>query len=132
MIEEFLLPNRLLNAQFTRNPFARPLFPSLDESLETHGILFSEAKEMDVVPHNHISPDSPSVPDARVRPFVDQNFCDVRRRENLPPLKGAGRNEIDWPFQPNVFETRQMLVHRLTGITDAGYNFNINRAAWAA
>jgi hypothetical protein len=61
VIEELLLPDGNVEAQFADEPFARPLLPELHEPGQWLGIPLGRAEKMDVIWHHDITANRPTV-----------------------------------------------------------------------
>ena len=88
MVKKFALPKRCcsrcrwLRPKSFMNSSARPSLPSSNEIRERFRFEFRRAEEVNVVGHNRISSDMPTVSVARRTPFFDENLDDVRLRQN--------------------------------------------------
>lgn len=73
--------------------------------------MFRPAKEMDVVRHDDVATNCPTMTFARALPFGDQNVGGAFTRKKVPPISCAYCDEINWRFDPNASKAAQMFVH---------------------
>ena len=111
MIEEFVLPHRMRQAQQPFDSFACPLLPCADKYRKRLRVQFRRAKEMNVIGHDDIAADCPRVAISRQSPFCRQYRSDSFRCEDRFAMVGARRDKIDWLFDPNSLQPTKMLVH---------------------
>ena len=139
VIEEFRLPDGFNNRSLLFDSFARPLLPRLHELRQRFCIKFRGAEEMDVVRHNYVAPDGPTMAGASCVPFLDKDCGDICGRENGASLERTSCDEIDRIIDPNPVEAPEVSMHvtvvagfgdpghlnrheSQAGITDPGYN----------
>jgi len=81
---------------------------------------------MDVIRHDHVAADRPTVAFSSGTPLLQENGCDGPRNENFSPPKGARRHEIDRIFNPNPVEAPEVTMHGsvVAGIVDPGHSEN--------
>ena len=83
---------------------------------------------MNVIRHNNVAPDSPSMPAMSCAPFIDQNVCDLIESKELPSIFRAHCDKIDWRFDPDALEPPQMLVRSMVAAEGADLgNLRCNR-----
>src|SRR6266550_106483 len=125
MVKELFLPRGSGQVQLPRHPLTGPFLPSLHKDWQRLSVQLRRTKEVHMLRHDDIAADRPAVAIMRGPPFFDQNTGDCVRRQNCSPTKGARRDEIDRPIDPDAFEPAQMLVHlyictSVPGMSDAG------------
>jgi hypothetical protein len=73
--------------------------------------MFRPAKEMDMIRHDNVPTNFPTMTFLRALPFSDQHLGRVFVRENVAPISGAYCNEINRRFDPNARKAAQMFMH---------------------
>ena len=109
MIEELFLPDSSREIELARHPLACPLLPCPHKDRQFLRIQFGSAKEMNMIGHDHIAANCPTVTIVRISPFIGQNPRNFIGSENWPAFKSARCDEIGRPIDPNAFEPAQML-----------------------
>jgi hypothetical protein len=66
---------------------------------------------MNVVGHDDVSANSPSMPIMCRAPFISKNFGDIVGSKKLPAILYAGCHKINRRVDPNALQSSQVLVH---------------------
>ena len=122
MIEELFLPDSSGEIELARHPLACPLLPCPHKDRQFLRIQFGPAKEMNMIGHDHIAANCPTVTIVRIQPFIGQNSRSFVRSEDWSAFKSARCDEIGRPIDPNAFEPAQCLriFIVVAGIGDPG------------
>src|SRR5437868_14102244 len=111
VIKELFLPDSSGEIELARYPLACPLLPCPHKERQFLRIQFGSAKEMNMIGHDHIAANCPTVTIVRIPPFIGQNPRNFIGSENWPAFKSARCDEIGRPIDPNAFEPAQMFAH---------------------
>ena len=135
MIEELFLPDSSREIELACHPLACPLLPCPHKDRQFLRIQFGPAKEMNMIGHDHIAANCPTVTIVRIQPFIGQNSRSFVGSEDWSAFKSARCDEIGRPIDPNAFEPAQCLriFIVVAGIGDPGRAFGsgINDAGYS-
>jgi len=122
VIEELFLPDSSGEIELARHPLACPLLPCPHKDRQFLRIQFGPAKEMNMIGHDHIAANCPTVTIVRIQPFIGQNSRSFVGSEDWSAFKSARCDEIGRPIDPNAFEPAQCLriFIVVAGIGDPG------------
>jgi len=97
---------------------ARITFPEPYKVGQRFRIQLRSTEEMNVVGHDDVSANSPSMSFVSRAPFINKNFGDLVGSKKLPTIFGARCDEINWSINPNAPKSSQVLMH--TGVGAEG------------
>jgi hypothetical protein len=90
---------------------ARITFPELYKLEQRFRIQLGSAEEMDVIGHDDVPANSPSMPIMRRVPFIGKNFCDLVTREKFSAILSSRCYEINRRINPDTSKSSQVLMH---------------------